>query len=241
VRDFTDEDIRLAAAVADQAALAIESARLRDQAGITAAIEERTRLARELHDSVTQSLFSVTLYAEAAARLLESGNGSSAADYLREVRDTAQEALREMRLLIFQLRPPKLEEVGLTGALQARLQGVESRGGIDADPRVTGEQFVRMPLPVQADLYAIVQEALNNCLKHAQALPRVGRDRIRADGAHISVRDDGLGFDLAGAETGGIGLRTMQERAERIGGALTIERIPPGGTAITVALPPRRE
>jgi PAS domain S-box-containing protein len=94
VRDFTDEDIRLAAAVADQAALAIESARLRDQAGITAAIEERTRLARELHDSVTQSLFSVTLYAEAAARLLESGNGSSAADYLSEVRDTAQEALR---------------------------------------------------------------------------------------------------------------------------------------------------
>jgi PAS domain S-box-containing protein len=243
VREFTDEDLRLAAAVADQAALAIESARLRDQAGITAAIEERTRLARELHDSVTQSLFSVTLYAEAAARLLESGNGSSAADYLREVRDTAQEALREMRLLIFQLRPPKLEEVGLAGALQARLQGVESRGGIDADLRVTGEQFAtRTPLPVQADLYAIVQEALNNCLKHAQASHVWVELEFRADGTCVSVRDDGVGFDLAeGAETGGMGLQTMQERAERIGGALTIERIPAGGTAVKVELRARKE
>jgi signal transduction histidine kinase len=148
-----------------------------------------------------------------------------------------------MRLLIFQLRPPKLEEVGLAGALQARLQGVESRGGIDADLRVTGEQFAaRMPLPVQADLYAIVQEALNNCLKHAQASHVWVEIEFRADSAHISVRDDGLGFDpAAGAETGGMGLRTMQERAERIGGALTIERIPTGGTAITVELPPRRE
>jgi signal transduction histidine kinase len=243
VREFTEEDLRLAAAVADQAALAIESARLRDQAGLSAAIEERTRLARELHDSVTQSLFSVTLYAEAAARLLETGNGSSAADYLREVRDTAQEALREMRLLIFQLRPPKLEEVGLIGALQARLQGVESRGGVDAELRVVGDQFAaRMLLPVQADLYAIIQEALNNCLKHAQASHVWVELEFKADGACASVRDDGVGFDpVHGAEAGGMGLHSMRERAERIGGVLTIESAPADGASIKVEIPRRKE
>ncbi len=238
LREFTDEDMRLAAAIADQAALAIESARLRDQAGVTAAIEERTRLARELHDSVTQSLFSVTLYAEAAARLLVSGNGDAAADYLRDVRDTAQEALREMRLLIFQLRPPKLEEVGLAGALQARLQGVEARGGIDADLKVTGEEYAtRLSLPVQADLYAIVQEALNNCLKHARAAHVWVEIAYSEAGVRVSVRDDGAGFDpTAGADTGGMGLHSMRERAERIGGAFAIESAPDGGTCITVQL-----
>lgn len=243
VRDFTEEDLRLGAAVADQAALAIESARLRDQAGVTAAIEERTRLARELHDSVTQSLFSVTLYAEAAARLLENGDKSSASDYLRDVRDTAQEALREMRLLIFQLRPPKLEEVGLAGALQARLQGVEARGGVDADLRVTGEEYIsRLPLSVQADLYAIIQEALNNCLKHAQASHVWVELDFASHTASAIVRDDGAGFDpAAGADAGGMGLHSMRERAERIGGLLTIASAPGGGTCLRVELTGRRE
>jgi PAS domain S-box-containing protein len=239
VRDFNDEDLQQAAAMADQAALAIESARLRDQAGVTAAIEERTRLARELHDSVTQSLYSVTLYAEAAARLLENGNGASAAGYLREVRDTAQEALREMRLLIFQLRPPDLEQVGLAGALQARLQGVEARGGIDADLKVTGEEYaVRAPLSVQADLYAIIQEALNNCLKHAQAAHVWVELAFFADRVSASVRDDGIGFDLHdGAEAGGMGLQTMQERVDRVGGVLTIDSAPGKGVQVRVEAP----
>jgi signal transduction histidine kinase len=238
-REFSEEDQRQAAAMADQAALAIESSRLRDQAGVTAAIEERTRLARELHDSVTQSLYSVTLYAEAAARLVESGNIGSAAGYLREVRDTAQEALREMRLLIFQLRPPALEEVGLAGALQARLQGVEARGGIDPDLLVTGEEYAaRMPLSVQADLYAIVQEALNNCLKHAQAAHVWVTLEFREDDACASVRDDGAGFDVSdGMEAGGMGLHTMQERVDRIGGTLTIESAPGMGTTVRVDVP----
>ena len=118
--------------MADQAALAIDAARLREQAKTSAAAEERNRLARELHDSVTQNLYSVTLYAEAAARLLDSGATDMAAEHLRDLRDTSQEALREMRLLIFELRPMDLQKMGLAGAINARLQAVETRGGMRA-------------------------------------------------------------------------------------------------------------
>jgi signal transduction histidine kinase len=194
-----------------------------------------------LHDSVTQSLYSVTLYAEAAARLMDNGASDRAAGYLREVRDTAQEALREMRLLIFQLRPPALEEVGLAGALQARLQGVEARGGLDAEIRVTGEEFAgRTPLSVQADLYAIVQEALNNCLKHARASHVWVTLEFTENNVRASVRDDGIGFDpRQGAEAGGMGLDTMQERVDRIGGALGIESAPGQGVHVWVEAPLR--
>ena len=98
----------LSCTVADQAALAIENARLRDQAQQAAAFAERSRLARELHDSVTQSLYSLTLYAEATARMLEAGESRKAAEQLRELGDTAREALQEMRLLIFELKPLEL-------------------------------------------------------------------------------------------------------------------------------------
>ena len=109
-REFSQEEIQLAMSVADQAALAIENARLRGQAEQAAAFAERSRLARELHDSVTQSLYSITLYSEAVARMLTAGAGSEAVEHLRELRATAQEALREMRLLIFQLSPPALDK-----------------------------------------------------------------------------------------------------------------------------------
>jgi signal transduction histidine kinase len=228
--------MRLATAVANQAALAIESARLREQAQRAAAIAERTRLARELHDSVTQSLYSVTLYSEAAARLLESGREEPAVEYLREVRDTAQEALREMRLLIFELRPPALEEVGLISALQARLQAVEAHGGIEADLTVDGAiDGDRPPLRIQTEIYHIVREALHNVLKHSHAghvWVHLGfcDGRVRAE-----VRDDGTGFDMLEAQdSGGLGITNMRERAQRIGATLQISSVAGSGTAVTV-------
>ena len=234
-RQFTEEEVNLAVTFADQAALAIENARLREQAEQAAAMEERGRLARELHDSVTQSLYSVTMYAEAAARLVPSSQ-EVAAGYLRDARDTAQEALREMRLLIYQLRPPALEQGGLAVALQVRLDAVERRGGIKAELTVEGED--RLPPAIQAELHQIAHEALNNALKHAHAQQVQVRLAFGEAETYLQVQDDGLGFDPAAVQGGGgLGLPGMQERAQKIGGRLEITSAPGRGTKVVVEVP----
>jgi PAS domain S-box-containing protein len=235
-RDFSEEDLHLAMIVADQVALAVESARLREQVGQAAAMEERSRLARELHDSVTQSLYSVTMYTEAAARLLTAGQEATAAEYLRDARDTAQEALREMRLMIYQLRPPLLEKGGLAVTLQVRLDAVERRGGVHAELIVEGQD--RLPPTIQAELHQIAQEALNNALKHAHAREVRVRLGFGETATSLEVQDDGVGFELAAAQAGGgLGLPGMKERVQKIGGRLTIERAPGQGTRISVEVP----
>jgi PAS domain S-box-containing protein len=241
--EFSEEEISLATAVANQAALAIESARLREQAQQAAASAERSRLARELHDSVTQSLYSVTLYSEAASRLLESGKQDPAVGYLREVRDTAQEALREMRLLIYELRPPAVQEIGLAGALQARLQAVEARSGMHAELQVDGAvDEALIPLHVQAEIYHIVQEALNNVLKHARAEHVWVHLGFCGQCVCAEIRDDGSGFILADAEeSGGLGIQSMRERAERINAGLSIQCEPGKGTTVRLEFGPTED
>jgi signal transduction histidine kinase len=198
--------------------------------------EERTRLARELHDSVTQLLYSVTLYAEATAELLDSGDTKTAAGHLRELRDTAQEALREMRLLIFELHRPALEKGGLAAALQARLDGVERRGGIHAELLVEGtEQITRT---VQEELYNIAHEALNNALKHAHANSVIIHLRFGENATEMEITDDGMGFEPAGDRIkGGFGIPGMQERSQKIGGAFHITSAPGKGTNVFVQVP----
>ena len=234
-RQFTEEEVNLAVTFADQAALAIENARLRKQAEQAAAMEERGRLARELHDSVTQSLYSVTMYTEAAARLMPPGH-EAATGYLRDAGETAQEALREMRLMIYQLRPPVLEKAGLAVALQVRLDAVERRGGIHAELMVEGQD--RLPPDVQAELHQIAQEALNNALKHAHARQVQVRLHFGEANTRLEVEDDGVGFDLAAAQAGGgLGLPGIAERTQRIGGRLEIESAPGRGTLVVVDVP----
>jgi nitrate/nitrite-specific signal transduction histidine kinase len=234
-RRFTTEERELLRAVSDQVGVAIENAYLHEEARQRAIMEERNRLARELHDSVTQSLYGVNLYAEAAARTLASGQVGVATTYLSELRETAREALQEMRLLIFELRPPVLEREGLVAALQARLEAVESRGEVETELLVEGEG--RLPGEIEEVLYRIAQEALNNVLKHAQAHHIVVRLHQGPDGAMLEVCDDGVGFDPdAARQPGSLGLCGMQERAQSIGGELELETTPGQGTRVRVRI-----
>ncbi len=201
-----------------------------------ATLQERQRLARELHDSVTQSLYSVTLLAETGRRLAAAGDLQRATDYLARVGETGQQALKEMRLLVYELRPLALEREGLVGALQLRLDAVERRAGVDARLRLEGS--VALAPAIEAELYNIAQEALNNALKHAGAA--VVMVTIRSvDGAiELIVADQGRGFNPAAArDSGGLGLVSIRERAERLGATVTIASRPGQGTAVCVHLP----
>lgn len=231
-RPISPEELSLLDASGQQIGIAVENARLYRQAEQTAAMAERTRLARELHDSVTQSLYSVTLFAEASARLMALDDYAGATEHLRELRDTAQEALQEMRLLIFELRPSALEHQGLAAALQARLDAVERRGGVRGELHIAGEDHLS-PL-MQAELYHIAQEALNNTLKHAHA-KRVDIHLLFSENdVKLQIRDDGMGFDAADPSRGGQGLAGMRERAQRIGGDLSVESTTGRGTTVIV-------
>ncbi|NLG85181.1 MAG: sensor histidine kinase [Firmicutes bacterium] len=205
---------------------------LQDRARL-AVMEERNRLARDLHDSLTQAIYSLNLYGEAAGRLLAAGEVQTAAAHLAEIRAAARQALREMRLLVFALRPPALEQEGLVVALGARLEAVEARAGIRAELKAEG--IDRLAPAVEEGLYRIAQEALNNILKHAQATQVTVR-LVRQGGAVImEIADDGVGFDpLKGEGQGGLGLSGMAERAAALGGRLSIESAPGGGTVVRV-------
>ncbi|HYN90175.1 MAG TPA: GAF domain-containing sensor histidine kinase, partial [Ardenticatenaceae bacterium] len=234
-RDFSDEEVGLVVALAAQAALAIENARLVAAVQGQAIVEERQRLARDLHDSVTQALYGVTLHADAAIRLLSAGDVSTAARYLRKVQDTAVEALEEMRLLIFELRPPLLEQAGLVAALQTRLDAVEGRANLHPKFSVSG--VTQLPAPIEQALYRIALEALNNVLKHARAR-HISVSLQQEQGTVIlEIRDDGVGFDPATARrNGGWGLAGIEERVVQLGGQWTLESTPGAGTQLRVEI-----
>ncbi|MEJ2207881.1 MAG: histidine kinase, partial [Anaerolineae bacterium] len=232
-RYIPEEEIALLASVGQQIGVAVENARLYEQAQQLAIIKERNRLARDLHDSVTQALYGITLYSEAAARQLHSGQANTAAEHLQDIRSTAQESLREMRLLVFELRLPMLKSEGLAAAIQARLEAVEGRVGLKTEFKTEGEG--QLPSDVEEGLYRIAQEALNNALKHAQAGTVDVRLNFDDHRAELEITDDGKGFDLATAEDGGgFGLRTMAERAARMGATLAVESRPGQGTRVKV-------
>jgi signal transduction histidine kinase len=232
---FSPEELQLAAVLSDQAALAIENARLVSAVQGKAVLEERQRIARDLHDSVTQALYGISLYTEAAMRRLEAGDTTTVARHLRALQDTTLEALQEMRLLIFELRPPLLAQEGLAAALQTRLEAVEGRSNIETKLAVTGT--LHCPAPVEQALYRIAQEALNNTLKHAHAqhvTVALHQDQCTLI---LEISDDGAGFDLTAArDKGGLGLRGMEERVTQLGGLLIMESAIGTGTVVRVEI-----
>jgi signal transduction histidine kinase len=205
------------------------------QAEELATAKERNRLARELHDSVAQTLYGLTLQAEAASRKLGAGQTNEVANYLAEIRDSAQQTLKETRLLIFELRPPVLEQEGLVAALGARLESVESRSGLKA--QINLQEVGRLPGRIESGLYGISNEVLNNILKHAHASEIKVSLEKKAGKIVLEISDNGVGFDLDTAEGhGGLGLKGMQERAEQINADLRISN-GGNGTQVSVEVP----
>ena len=230
---FTEDDVRILSLFADGAAIAIESARLYQQAEQLAVVEERQRLARELHDSVTQALYSVTLYAEATQMAMSAGKLDVAAENVQELHQMAREAMVDMRMLIFELHPPVLEEEGLVAALQSRLAAVEARAGLLTEIKVEGER--RLSLALEEELFWIALEAFNNVVKHAGAQRIEVSLQFGDKSVLMEIRDDGQGFDAGEAgQTGGMGLHGMEERVARIRGTLTITSALGEGTTVRV-------
>ena len=206
---------------------------LRRQAGELAAGEERAHLARELHDSVTQALFSMTLVSRSVEMLLDRDAGA-ARTQLAQLRDLQREALAEMRALIFELRPGNLEQDGLTRALRTHTAALQGRIGLPVVVESTVEE--RLPLPIEEVLYRIAQEALHNVVKHANARQvRVELGRI-ASGVRLRISDDGRGFDPERVPAGHLGLAGMRARATKIGARFTVRSVPGSGTTIEVTV-----
>ena len=206
-----------------------------EQAAELAAARERAHLAHELHDSVTQALFSMTITAGTARMLLEQHQPGVEAK-LDELSALTREALAEMRSLIFELRPGSLAEEGLVPALRKHLAAVQGRSGLvirlDVSPDLT-----RLAPPIEDALYRIGQEAIHNVVKHAvahEAFVRISSSSSTT--VRMEIGDDGVGFSPE-RRTAGLGLAGMAARAARLGGSFTLDSAPGRGTIVAVLLP----
>lgn len=230
---FERQAIDLATHFADQAAIAIQHALFHRQHEQLMLLEERQKLAHELHDSVTQSIYGVTLFAEAATRLVQAQKIAEATQVLLELQETAVDALREMRMLIFELRPPMLHKEGLATALEARLAAVEGRTGLTTDLTTKGLDQASLPGEVAEALYGIAKEALNNVLKHAGATRVCVVLRQTPSQMEMEISDNGSGFEPQSAgRQGGFGIQGMRERAASIDALLTLSSRPGRGTKV---------
>jgi signal transduction histidine kinase len=227
---FTDEDEALIKLLAAHAAIAITNARLYEQSRELSILSERNRLALELHDVVSQKLFSLTLSAEAAATQLDR-DPDAARSQLQRLQQLARDALDELRSLILGLRPPELERDGLDGALRKEIEMLRRTHDVEIDLEVRGT-----PSNGNVGVLRIAQEALHNALRHAEAT-RI-RVRLTADG--VEVTDDGVGFqpDSQELRSRHLGLTSMEERARELGGRLEIRSGPGAGTTVRLGLEP---
>jgi signal transduction histidine kinase len=224
----------LVVALAEQLGIIIENYRLRQRAEEGVIIEERQRLARDLHDAITQSIYAVTLFARSSVDALEAGNIDKANETLQEVERNALFAQKEMRLLLHQLQPLALEEGGLQRAIDSRLNQVERRLGITASLAIS-EGLLLRPRPEES-VYRIVTEALNNSLKYADASEISISLQENEGHLRLEVKDNGCGFDPAMPKLG-MGISNMQERVAILRGRFTLTSAPGQGTIISVDLP----
>jgi signal transduction histidine kinase len=234
--EFADEDERLIEMLAAHAAVAIENARLLERSRELSIVEERNRLARELHDSVSQKLFGLVLGAESAGTLLDRDPEAAAGEVAR-IGELAQEALGELRGLIFELRPASLEDEGLAATLRKQVDMLERVHGRSIELRIAGAAHCAPEN--ESEVLRVAQEALNNALRHAEAERIELRMEARDGRLIVTVADDGIGFDPEdrGLRARRLGLTSMEERARALGGNLAVVSAPGEGTTVTLEVP----
>ncbi|MDX1416034.1 MAG: histidine kinase [Candidatus Promineifilaceae bacterium] len=235
---FTQERLELFKSIADQLSIAIENAILFEHVEDVAIAAERNRLARELHDAVTQTLFSASLIADVLPRIWEQDMDQGRAR-LQELRELTRGALAEMRTLLLELRPATLSETSLADLLRQLTQAFRGRSRLRIDLTIEGER--PLPAEVQVALYRITQEALNNISKHSGADEVALKLQFLPHAAYLSVQDNGRGFDSTDTPAHSLGLSIMQERAAKIGAELKIESQIGEGTTVSVKCPVTEE
>jgi signal transduction histidine kinase len=233
---FTEEDEELLGILAQHAAIALTNARLYERSRELTIAEERSRLAHELHDAVSQKLFSLRLTAQAAAALVDR-DPSRAKDEMQQVATLAAEATDELRAAVVELRPAALDEDGLTATLRTHVQVLDRAH----TARVTfaARSFRALPASQEEAMLRVAQEALHNALRHSGAAHvDVTVDR-RGGGAVLRVTDDGSGFEPKAVRRAGrhLGLVSMRDRTSGVGGTLTVESAPGKGTTIEMEVP----
>jgi signal transduction histidine kinase len=233
---FTQHHATLALAIANQAAIAIENARLYEQAQELAALEERQKLARELHDSVSQALYGIALGTHTARKLLER-DPSLVAEQLEYILTLTKAGLAEMRALIFELRPESLETEGLVSALLKQVAALKARHDIAIETDLCDEP--NLSLKAKQELYRVAQEALHNAMKHASASLVQVKLNWTDDAIILEIHDNGRGFNPQDSFPGHLGLLSMQERVKKLLGNLSIESAPDQGTTIRARIPTR--
>ncbi len=231
---YSTHHANLALTFAGHAAVAIENARLYQQARQLAALEERQKLARELHDSVSQVLYGIALGARTARALLKRDPGK-VEEPLEYISSLAEAGLAEMRALIFELRPETLQQSGLVAALSKQIEVMRSRHHLKVEMSLGQEPEVSFE--VKEAIYRVAQEAFHNVVKHARAR-QISIALASGQGLlKMEIRDDGVGFDTTAEFPGHLGLRSMRERVELAKGEFSLESLPGQGTAIKVAFP----
>jgi signal transduction histidine kinase len=246
----TAEDIAFLVAMAEQVALAVDRAGLVSAAEMQARREERHRVATEIHDSVVQQVFSIKMRAE-ALRLGIERDGEVSPDVLSRhaeaLATASRSALDDLRALILELRPGALAEQGLIGSVATWVDSVGTRAGIavsfDSDL-----EFIALPSGLEDDLYRVVQEALHNVIKHAEASAVTVKIAVGGAGNGllvIDIEDDGVGFRRPLQSAGSLGMMSMRERAQRWGGSVVLRGRPGQGGHLRVTIPlpaiPRRD
>ena len=238
--NFCDNDIRIVSIFADHVAIAIENARLHQQLQQMAALKERERLAREIHDNLAQGLSVLKLQASNIDYLLQNGQIEQAQHYLHEMKQTATDAHADAREAIFSLRNGATSPSEFLLSIQKYVDRFRRTYGISVELNIQPDAASMLPMSAITQLTRIIQEALVNVRKHAVASQVAIHIKRLNDQLIVTVEDDGRGFDLAVIEhdsCSGVGLQIMQERAEALAGNLTVDTWPNRGTCITVQIP----
>ncbi|MEV7862304.1 GAF domain-containing sensor histidine kinase [Streptomyces hirsutus] len=233
---FTQDDEDVLGILAQHAAIALTNARLYERSRELTIAEERSRLAHELHDAVSQKLFSLRLTAQAAARLVDR-DPSRAKGELQQVAVLAAEAAEELRAAVVELRPAALDEDGLVATLRTQVQVLDRAHS--ARVTFTARGVRALPATQEEAVLRVAQEALHNALRHAEADHVDVTLERRGNGAVLRVADDGKGFDPGIIRRAGrhLGLVSMRDRASGVGGSLTVESEPGKGAAIEMEVP----